>query len=96
MGGAPVPICTDVPAGELRRLARQESYGRVTCRLTALANVLDGMTREQAARHAGMDRQTLTDWVIRSNPTRVEDLHDRPREAARCGSMRASWWRCRA
>ena len=38
--GAPVPIRTDVPAGKLRRLARQETNGRVACRLLALANVL--------------------------------------------------------
>jgi hypothetical protein len=37
----------------------------LACRLLGLANVLDGMSREQAARQAGMDRQTLRDWVIR-------------------------------
>ena len=47
--GAPVPIRTDIPAGELRRLARREANGRVACRLLALANVLDGMSREAAA-----------------------------------------------
>lgn len=77
--GAPVSIRTDIPAEELRRLARQESNGRVTCRLMALANVLDGMTREQAAHHAGMDRQTLRDWVIRFNAAGVEGLRDRPK-----------------
>jgi hypothetical protein len=57
--GAPVALRHDIPADELRRLARQESNRRVACRLIALANALDGMSREQAARHAGMDRQTL-------------------------------------
>jgi hypothetical protein len=60
--GAPVPIRTEIPAGELRRLARQESNGRVACRLLALANVLPGMSREQAARQVGTDRQTRRDW----------------------------------
>jgi putative transposase len=83
--GAPVLIRTDIPAGELRRLARQESNGRVACRLLALANVLAGMSREQAARQAGMDRQTLRDWVIRFNAAALEGLRDRPK------SGRPSW-----
>jgi transposase len=77
--GAPVPIRDDIPAEELRRLARQESDGRVACRLLGLANVVDGMSRERAARQAGMDRQTLRDWVIRFNAEGVEGLRDRPR-----------------
>src|ERR687891_638970 len=63
--GAAVAIRDDIPAEELRRLARQESDGRVACRLLGVANALDGMSREPAARQAGMDRQTLRDWVIR-------------------------------
>jgi transposase len=77
--GAAVPIRDDIPAEELRRLARQESDGRVACRLLGLANVIDGMTRERAARQAGMDRQTLRDWVIRFNAEGVASLRDRPR-----------------
>jgi transposase len=53
--------------------------GGVTCRLMALANVLDGMSRAQAAHHAGMDRQTLRDWVIRFNAEGIEGLRDRPK-----------------
>ena len=83
--GAPVALRHDIPADELRRLARQESNGRVACRLIALANALDGMSREQAARQAGMDRQTLRDWVIRFNAAGLEGLRDRPR------SGRPSW-----
>jgi transposase len=83
--GAPVPIRGDIPAAQLRRLARQESNGRVACRLLALAHVLDGMSRERAARQAGMDRQTLRYWVIRFNAEGIEGLRDRPR------SGRPSW-----
>jgi transposase len=77
--GAPVPLRDDIPAEELRQLARQESDGRVACRLLGVANVLDGMSRAQAARQAGMDRQTLRDWVIRFNAEGAEGLRDRPR-----------------
>jgi transposase len=44
-----------------------------------LANVLDGMNREAAARAAGMDRQTLRDWVHRFNARGVAGLRDEPR-----------------
>ncbi len=77
--GAALAIRTDMEAAALRRLARRERDGRVTARLIALANVLDGMSREAAARAAGMDRQTLRDWVHRYNAQGVEGLRDRPR-----------------
>lgn len=77
--GSALAIRDDIASEELRRLARQESDGRIACRLLALANALDGMSREQAARQAGMDRQTLRDWVIRFNETGIEGLSDRPR-----------------
>ena len=77
--GAPTSIREDISAEELRRLARQESDGRVACRLLALANALDGMSRERAAAQAGMDRQTLRDWVIRFTAEGIEGLRDRPR-----------------
>jgi transposase len=76
---AALPIRDDIPAEELRRLARQESDGRVACRLLGVANALDGMSREQAARQAGMDRQTLRDWVLRFNAEGLEGLRDRSR-----------------
>jgi transposase len=72
-------IRTDIPADELRRLARQESNGQVACRLLAVANALAGMSREDAARQAGMDRRTLRDSVIRFNAEGVEGLRDRPK-----------------
>ena len=56
---APLPICTDRDAAELRRLARRRRDGRVSARLLALANALDGLPREEAARLAGMTGQTL-------------------------------------
>jgi transposase len=77
--GAAVAIRTDIEAAALRRLARREADGRVASRLLGLANVLDGMSREAAARAAGMDRQTLRDWVHRFNTEGVDGLRDRPR-----------------
>ena len=76
---AALAIRDDLPAAELRRLARLEQDRRIACRLLALANALDGMSRAAAARQAGMDRQTLRDWVIRFNQAGVLSLRDRPR-----------------
>ena len=81
---APLPIRTDCDAVELRRLARRERDGRVSARLLALANALDGLPREEAARLAGMTGQTLGDWVHRYNAEGVEGLGDRPRPGRPC------------
>jgi Homeodomain-like domain len=54
-------------AGELRREAARCRDARAARRMLALALVLEGSSREEAARHAGMDRQTLRDWVHRDN-----------------------------
>jgi transposase len=43
-------------------------------RLLAIAAVLDGASREAAAKVGGMDRQTLRDWVIRFNHQRAVGL----------------------
>jgi transposase len=72
-------IRNDIPAAALRRVARRETNGRVASRLLALANALDGLDRGEAARRAGMDRQTLRDWVIRFNDHGIEGLRDRPK-----------------
>jgi transposase len=84
---APVPVRTDRSAAELRALARRERDGRACARLLALAHALDGRRRTEAARLAGMDAQTLRDWVRRYNTEGVAGLKDRPpqRSAAPAG-----------
>lgn len=72
-------IRSDIPAEELPRPARIEANGRVACRLLAIANALDGMSRERAAEQAGIDRQSLRNWVIRFNAEGIPGLQDRPR-----------------
>lgn len=68
---------TDHTAADLRRLAAMSDDAAITRRLLALAMVLDGCKREDAARLAGMDRQTLRDWVHRYNACGVAGLADR-------------------
>lgn len=59
----------------LRKLAKADT--RVARRILAIANALDGMSREEAAHSAGMDRQTLRDWVVRYNEHGIDGLADR-------------------
>jgi len=50
--------------------------------MLALALVLEGATRTQAARAAGMDRQTLRDWVHRTNASGLDGLTNLPNSGA--------------
>ena len=72
-------IRQDLPAAELRRLARREPDRRAAMRLSAIANALDRLPRAEAARLAGMERQALRDAVIRYNAEGPPGLRDRPR-----------------
>lgn len=69
----------DLSAEALRGHARRCQDVQQACRLLALALVLEGASRAEAARAGGMDRQTLRDWVIRYNEAGVDGLHDLPR-----------------
>src|SRR5271163_3325630 len=61
--GQAIAVRTDVTAGEVRRFAKQAKDGGQARRLLAIAAVLEGASREDAAKIGGMDRQTLRDWV---------------------------------
>jgi transposase len=69
----------ELSAAGLRREAVRCRGAAAARRMLALAPVLEGSSREAAARAAGMDRQTLRDWVHRYNAQGVAGLHDRPR-----------------
>ena len=77
--GAALQIAEHYEAAELRAMARREKNGRVASRMMAIAHALDGMKRVAAAEMAGMDRQTLRDWVIRYNAHGVAGLADLPK-----------------
>jgi len=78
MGAKGLPIRTDVPAAELRRLARRERNRAAAARMQAIAGALEGMTRAEAARLAGMERQALRDAVVRYNAEGAAGLYSRP------------------
>lgn len=68
----------DLAPAALRREAGRTSEAGAARRMLAIALVLEGCSRADAARQCGMDRQTLRDWVHRFNAEGVAGLSDRP------------------
>jgi transposase len=77
MGAKGLPIRDDLPPQELRRLARREADRAAARRMCAIANALEGMSRAEAARLAGMERQALRDAVVRYNADGLAGLYSR-------------------
>jgi transposase len=69
---------TELDASGLRAAAARSRDAAASRRMLALALVLEGHTRTEAARAAGMDRQTLRDWVHRYNAEGLDGLSNRP------------------
>jgi transposase len=65
--GRAIAVRTDYRSGDVRRIAQRVKNAAQARRLLAIAAVLDGAARQEAAKIGGMDRQTLRDWVIRFN-----------------------------
>jgi transposase len=61
----------------LRAASAKCTEGAQVRRILALALVLDGRSRSEAAELSGMDRQTLSDWVHRYNDEGIEGLKSR-------------------
>jgi len=74
MGAAVEITRADHTAGALRGVAAKSHDGAQVRRLLALALILEGHPRRQAAERSGMDRQTLRDWVHRYNDEGVSGL----------------------
>ena len=68
---------TELDAAGLRRAAGRSRDTSAARRMLALALVLEGKSRTEAAQSAGMDRQTLRDWVHRYNELGLDGLRDR-------------------
>src|SRR6476659_10069827 len=76
--GHAIAVRTDYAAGEVRRFAQRAKDAAQARRLLAIAAVLEGASREEAAKIGGMDRQTLRDWVIRFNEQGADGLINIP------------------
>ena len=77
--GAALPIRDEPTPEALRRRARHEASRRAAWRMLAVANALEGMSRAEAARLVGMERQALRDAVVRYNAEGLAGLYDRPK-----------------
>jgi len=69
----------DVSVGDLRREAGRTRDAKAARRMLAIACVMEGQSREDAAEVCGMDRQALRDWVHRFNADGLAGLADLPR-----------------
>ena len=76
--GQPIEITrTELSASALRAIAGKTADGAMVRRLLAIALVLEGHSRTEAASQNGMTCQTLCDWVHRYNAEGVEGLRSR-------------------
>jgi transposase len=80
--GQAIAVRTDYTAGEVRRFAKQAKDVAQARRLLAIAAVLEGASRTDAAKIGGMDRQTLRDWVHRFNDQGANGLINTPSPGA--------------
>jgi hypothetical protein len=101
--GQAIALRSGFTAEELRELAKRAKHVAQARRLLALAAVLDGASRAEAAKIGGMDRQTLRDWVIRFNEQGPDGLINIPLPAWHRSSTsdtrsssRGSWKRARS
>ena len=75
--GQAIPVRTDYTAGEVRRFAQRAKDAAQARRLLAIAAVLEGASREEAAKIGGMDRQTpATPAVALFSPIMLSARHN--------------------
>ncbi len=91
MGAAVTITRMEHTAAELRAMAGKCRDGAQVRRLLAVAMVLEGCARTEAAEQNGMNRQTPRDWVHRYNSAGVDGLKSRsspgPTPALTAGQM---------
>jgi transposase len=74
---APIPLCPDFTADDLRVEAKRTRDANQARRLLALAAIYDGGSRGDAARIGGVGLQIVRDWVLRFNAAGPAGLIDR-------------------
>ncbi len=74
MGKAITITRDDLTADDLRAAAAKSRDGAKVRRLLALALIIEGHSRTEAAKRSGMERQTLRDWVHRYNRDGLDGL----------------------
>jgi transposase len=69
----------NLSVADLRARAARTADAKAARRMLAIALVLEGWSRQDAAEACAMDRQTLRDWVHRYNAAGPAGLYDQPR-----------------
>ena len=72
-------ICTELSPQELRHASFEAETQRLAKRMQAIANAMDGMTREEAARLADMSDQAHVDAIKRYNAAGIAGMKEKPR-----------------
>lgn len=76
--GRPVEITrAELSPLEVRRASARSRDADAARRMLAIALVIEGKSRKEAAESCGMDRQTLRDWILRYNEGGLAGLSDR-------------------
>ena len=88
--GQAIAVRMDYTSDEVRQLAKRAKDASQARRLLAIAVVLDGASREEAAKAGGMERQTLRDWVIRFNEKGPDGLVNKSRRVRPANSPRST------
>jgi transposase len=73
----PLKLRNDFSAADVRAVARRCKDGAQVRRLLAIATILDGGSRSDAAIVGGVTRQIVRDWVLRFNAEGPEGLATR-------------------
>ena len=89
MSAAVVIACTDHTPAALQASAAKSDNAAQARRLLAIAMILEGTSRLDAARQTGMGRQTLRDWVLRYNKAGIGGLMSRKPPGAAPGLTEA-------
>ncbi len=74
---AAIGVRSDYTSSDLRRFARRSGDPDQVRRLLALALILDGGSRSEAAKVAGVTLQIVRDWVLRFNEGGPDSLATR-------------------
>ena len=74
---APVRVQDDFSPGQVRAFARRAKDGDQVRRLLAIATILYGGSRSDAAKVGGVTLQIIRDWVLRFNAQGPDGLETR-------------------
>ena len=74
---APIKLRAEMSSDEVRAFARSSKDPGQVRRLLAIATILDGGSRSEAARIAGVTLQIVRDWVLRFNEAGISGLATR-------------------